>query len=130
MLGNKRNHWSAVRLDIPAVALTVWADQIDKENDPWIMDVTTNRSLTDWTKRPGNSVRKKHIQFGIEICDGQFELILLRAVDPKKEPRSVASARHWKERRGILIPNSFNLETGEFKMALVPLLSCLPLSAR
>jgi hypothetical protein len=121
ILANKRNHWSAVRLEVPAVALTVWADQIIKDSEPWILDVTTNRSLSlsDWTKRPGNTVRKKHVQFGIDNCQGQFELILLRAKDPKKEPRSVASARYWKERRGFLLPNSFNLETGEFKLALV-----------
>ena len=119
-LANIRNHWSAIRLDVPSVAVTVWADQIVKDSEPWIMDVTTNGSLSDWTKRPGNTVRKEHIQFGIENCNGHFELILLRAKDPKQEPRSVAGARHWKERRGILIPDSFNPETGEFRLSLVP----------
>ena len=120
ILANKRNHWSALRLDVPAVAVTVWADQIIKDSEPWIMDVTANRSLSDWTKRPGNTVRKGHILYGIENCNGQFDLILLRAKDPKEEPRSVASARYCKERRGILISNSFNQQTGEFKLSLVP----------
>ena len=124
-LANIRNHWSAVREDVPAVALTIWADRIIKESEPWIMDATynrslSNRSLSDWTKRVGNTVRKKHIQFGIDHCDGKFELILLQAKDPKREPRAVASARYWSERRGILITDSFNVETGEFRLKLIP----------
>ena len=105
-----------MRDDPPGAALTVWSDKIDNKVDPWVVDIRNERRLAEWRGKPGNTARKVHVRFGLETCGGWFDLILCRAV----EPRKVESARFWQERAGLILPDEFDEDTGGYRMTLRP----------
>ncbi|MEQ8919823.1 MAG: hypothetical protein RIE60_03395 [Roseovarius sp.] len=119
-LSNPRNQWSARKADGSGVAITIWADEIDKSSDPWVFDCRDHPLYHEWGGRVGNSIRTRDIEFAIEHLNGQFDLILCRAVDPTESPRKIKTADHWTARVGQIDPREFDAETGQFRMMLVP----------
>ena len=108
--------WSAVDSERPAVALTVWDDQIERDTDPWTFDPTASRDIAQWQHRKGNKERIRNIRFGLENCDGWFHLIWVQAGDPDGEPRDVVARRYLTDRRGHIAPEDFDPVTGAFLM--------------
>jgi hypothetical protein len=119
-LANARQHWSALRADGGAVALSVWSDEIDKSSDPWRYVIWDHPTFAEWRDRPGQRTRAGHIAHGLEHCGGRFDLILCRAKPPIGDPRVVEEARPWVQRVGVIAPEDFRPETGEFVMTLAP----------
>lgn len=119
-LGSARQNWSALRADGGAVALSVWSDEIDKTSEPWRYVMWDHPTFEEWRDRPGQMTRAGHIAHGLEHCDGRFDLILCRAKTPIGNPRVVEEARPWVQRVGVIAPEDFRPETGEFIMTLLP----------
>ncbi len=119
-LSSPRSQWSAIRPDGKAVAVTVWADEIDKSKDPWEVDLRGHPKLSIWQDKPGNAMRRRHVLHALENCGGKFDLILCKAVDPSKNTRTVEWSRPWKERFGVILPEEFNQKTGEYRLRLFP----------
>jgi hypothetical protein len=119
-LANTRQNWSALRADGGAVALSVWSDEIDKTSEPWRYAMWDHPTFHAWRDRPGQMTRAGHIAHGLAHCGGRFDLILCRAKAPVRDPRVVEEARHWVQRVGVIAPEDFRPDTGEFIMTLVP----------
>lgn len=119
-LANPRNHWSAQNED-GRVALTVWADEISKPLDAiWSYELGSGSEGAAWRKRPGQTVRTRHIADSIARGFRKFEIVLCRAKDPKADPRTVQHAEHWKRRIGVIREGDFDADTGSFRMTLEP----------
>ena len=119
-LNNPRNQWSAQRAD-GKVAITVWKDEIDRSEEPWLYDLSVSHRRFDyWKNLAGNTVRRRHIASALERGCNEFDLILCEAEDPYVEPRKVRIARHWKQRKGRIVEGSFDSAVGTFVMELVP----------
>lgn len=84
------------------------------------MELRGHPKLRVWHDKPGNAMRKKHVRYALENCDGYVDLILCKAVDPSKDTRTVEWARPWKERRGLIRADEFNEATGEYRLQLLP----------
>jgi hypothetical protein len=110
--------WSAVDPSRPAVALTIWEDQIQRGPDFWIVDPTAFRDVARWQHRNGNKERIRNIRYGLDQCDGWFHLVWIKAGDPEIEPRSVTERRYLSDRRGHIAPEDFDPETGVFRMVI------------
>ena len=119
-IANPRNQWSARKPDGSAVALTVWADQIDKAAEPWVVDTRGHPRYAEWAGRQGNTIRKRDIAHALAACGGRVDLILCVAVDPGEQPRRIRHARHWPQRIGWIDPAAFDAEAGTFRMELRP----------
>jgi hypothetical protein len=119
-LSNPRNQWSARTPDGSRVALTVWADEIDKSSEPWLLDTHDHPRFEEWGGRVGNAIRKKDIAYALEALGGRCDLILCVAEDPTASTRKIKIARHWTQRVGRLVAERFDPETGHFRLELYP----------
>ena len=119
-LRSPRNQWSAQKDDGSGVALSVWSDEIDKSAEPWVIDTHGHPGFDVWGKRPGHTMRKKHIAYALAHLGGRCDLILCVVTDPSMEPRKVKDARHWPQRVGQLDADRFDPETGHFRLKLRP----------
>lgn len=115
---NPRNQWSACDPQRPAVAITVWEDQIDRSVEPWRFHTSAFRDVSIWGHRTGNAIRRRDVAFALEHCGGEVALIWIRAADPMASVRKIVERRHMVERVGRIDAESFNPVTGEFAVFL------------
>jgi hypothetical protein len=105
---NIRWGWSAIDPDGTTVVLTFWNVpgelKFDKSVQPAKVSYDCRHLVVDrsgkqraWVNHAGNSARKKHIAYAQENLDGWVRAILVDAVDPNVEPRSIVkgSARPY-----------------------------------
>jgi hypothetical protein len=105
---NIRWGWSGINPDQTTVALTFWNVPgeliFDRSARPIKISYDCRHLVFDrfgqersWVKHAGNSARKRHITYALEHLDGWVRGILVDAVDPNAEPRSIAkdSARPY-----------------------------------
>ena len=117
-IANPRNQWSACDIARPAVAITVWEDQIDRSSEPWRFHTSAFRDVKIWGKRVGNAVRKRHVAFALQSCGGEVSLVWIKAADPMEPVRRIIDRRFMSERIGRIVASSFNPVTGEFAVEL------------
>lgn len=115
-LRNPRNAWSAVKADGGAVALTVWADEIQGKGTEMHPELREHPLLADWRDRQGNRQRIEDIRHGLDHCAGVFDIIPCGAVDPKALPRKVQDAQLWGGLKGHIAPETFDAQDGTYRM--------------
>lgn len=119
-LTSPRIQWSSLSADGARVAITIWADEIDKTQEPWQFDCRGDPRIDEWINKPGNALRMRHLKHALERCGGKVDLILCRAENPKAVTRKVVAARWWKERIGLIQPGELDEDTGAFRVQLLP----------
>ena len=115
-LENQLNSWSAIKADGSAVALTVWKHELRGNGGKLFLELRGHPQLADWKDRQGNRRRIKHVQYGLDNCGGDFELILCEAVDIKASPLKVRDARLWIGMKGHIESETFDPRDGTYLM--------------
>jgi hypothetical protein len=82
--------WSAISEDGKTVVVALWDDRFNSSGD---YSDLFREGDPDWSSKPGNLSRAKHLRHAKERCDGLFRVVRVRARDPKAKPRAIAE--HW-----------------------------------
>ena len=90
---NERWSWSAKSDDGGHVATTVWADQINKNQDVTLFVDTFNLPYNQrndlWRDKPGNRARIQHLSHARNHLNGLVRVLVVHALDPDAYPRKV-----------------------------------------
>jgi len=105
---NPRWAWSAVSPDEKTVAVTIWEDEVGPDGAVNFFDHPT---LETWRYRPGNKDRIRNLKVARDKCGGLFHVVMVKAADPKAEPRQIAN-RYPADFMMRLV--DLDEETGEF----------------
>jgi len=113
-LGNPRADWSAISSDGKIVVISIWGDELDySDRTRPILDCRNHKDISEWSAFPGNKLRKHHIEYALNHCDGLFKVVLLRAKDPNALPREIKEAWVWPKMMGNI--TDFDPKTGAFR---------------
>lgn len=120
---NERWSWSAKSDDGGHVATTVWADQINKNQNATLFVDTFNLPYNQrndlWRNALGNRERIQHLSHARDHLNGLVSVLMVHAVDPNAYPRQV-KANSIEPITGVVF-KVVELDdiTGEFKLERV-----------
>ena len=83
---NARWSWSARSPDGKTVVVTLWQDQVGRRDGRLTYE---SRGESQWKNRPGSRERIENLAWARDQCGGRFNVVIVKAVDPKAEPRSI-----------------------------------------
>lgn len=112
-LKNPRWSWSGISDDGRTVVLTLWEDELRREEGKVVADFYRHPRLSQWQAHLGNRERIRNLQWARDHCSGRFGIVLLKARDVEAVPRQIAEARPAEAL--VMRLTDLNEQTGEFR---------------